>query len=163
MKTSKYKNETTFKIKIINFKIDGNLLNIQGKGKENIIINYYIKTKKEKDKLTRILKLGDIVEVKGVLQKLKNNSNFYLFNYKKYLLSKKIKWIIKADKIKFIKHNTNILYIIKNKIVNRIESIKNNDYIYLFILGQNNLDSEIRNSYSKNGISHLFAISGMHI
>ena len=163
MKTSKYKNETTFKIKIINFKIDGNLLNIQGKEKENIIINYYIKTKKEKDKLTRILKLGDIVEVKGVLQKPKNNSNFYLFNYKKYLLSKKIKWIIKADKIKLLKHNKNILYIIKNKIVNRIESIKNNNYIYLFILGQNNLDSEIRNSYSKNGISHLFAISGMHI
>ena len=40
---------------------------------------------------------------------------------------------------------------------------QNKYYLQLFILGENNLDSDIKESYQFNGISHLFAVSGMHI
>ena len=41
---------------------------------------------------------------------------------------------------------------------------KSNEYIKIFILGDNSLlNEEINESYRQNGISHLFSISGMHI
>ena len=33
----------------------------------------------------------------------------------------------------------------------------------MFLLGENNLDDDIFSSYQKNGIIHLFAISGMQV
>ncbi len=36
-------------------------------------------------------------------------------------------------------------------------------YFEVFIIGENNLETEVKDSFKINGISHLFAISGMHI
>ena len=154
---------TNFQIIVTDFKIDGNKLIIEGVGEEKIIVNYYIKTKQEKESIESKLSLGDLLEVRGKLSIPNNNTNLYAFNYRKYLLSKKIKRILKADKIKVLKHNSNIFYKIKNSFINKINKFNNKEYIYLFILGKNMLDMSIKNIYSKNGISHLFAISGMHI
>lgn len=47
--------------------------------------------------------LGDVVLVKGNLEKAKNNTVFNNFNYKKYLYQNKIFYILKADDIKLLK------------------------------------------------------------
>ena len=70
-----------------------------------------------------------------------------------------------ASSIEKISNNTNIIYYLREKISSRIDNIyKSNEYIKIFILGDNSLlNEEINESYRQNGISHLFSISGMHI
>ena len=101
------------------------------------------------------LELGDYIEIEGYINKA-------VGNYQKYLNKNNIYNIINSKKIKIIKHNNNnIYYFIKNKINKRIN---NNPYLSTFILGDKFLiDKEVKNSYQANGISHLFALSGMHI
>ena len=55
-----------------------------------------------------------------------------------------------------------------NKIIGadniRIENIKNNKYLYAFILGKSSyIDIESYNNYKINGVTHLFALSGLHV
>ena len=107
-------------------------------------------------------KIGDIVRIKGEITNPNVNTNFYLFNYENYLKSYGIFNIIKSKSIKILKHSRGV-YKLKNKIINYINSI-NNNYINAFILGDNdNIDVRVKDSYKINGISHLFAISGMHV
>ena len=159
---SKYKiDETNFKGYIKNIKIDGNKLSLIVHGKEDLIVNYYFETLEEKKKFN--LKLGDYIKINGVLNVPQKNTNFNLFNYRKYLLGKKIYYTLSAKEI--IKYkNHNFLYKIKNIIISKIDSIPNNGYIKSLILGDNNsVDKDSLNSYRQNGVSHLFAISGMHV
>ena len=144
--------------------IDGNKLTLTIKAKEKVIVNYYIKNKEEMKKISKY-KLGDKLNVKGTFSEPIKNTNFNLFNYKKYLLSQKIYWVVSADKINKISNNKRFIYKIKNFIFNRINNIKKSkNYLEIFILGDNtNLDSNIKISYQNNGISHLFSISGMHV
>ncbi len=77
---------------------------------------------------------------------------------------KYIYYIIKIDKIKIISKNDNIFLNIKNSIYKRIDTIKYNNYLYAFILGKSYyIDSEVLNNYKINGITHLFALSGLHV
>ena len=63
-----------------------------------------------------------------------------------------------------ISKNDNIFLNIKNSIYKRIDAIKYNDYLYAFILGKSYyIDSEVLNNYKINGITHLFALSGLHV
>ena len=140
---------------ITHIKEDENKTIITIKGKENLLVYYYNDIK---------LNLGDKILVKGSLELLENNTNFNLFNYRKYMLSKNTYYKIKANNIELLKVNKNILFKLKNYLINRINKIKRNDYLYLFLLGDNSyINKEVKNSYSINGISHLFSVSGMHI
>ncbi len=107
------------------------------------------------------ISLGDYVIVKGKSNLPSKNTNFNMFNYRNYLLSKKIYNTFTLDSIK-IKNNTNIFYKIKNIVINRLNKIDNH-YLNTLILAKNDLDDEIYSSYQLNGISHLFCVSGMHI
>lgn len=62
-----------------------------------------------------------------------------------------------------LQENKSLFYKIKNKIMNRIENSQNRIYLKLFLLGENTLEEETKENYQTLGISHLFAISGMHI
>ena len=109
-------------------------------------------------------KLGDIIKIEGKVEEPNNNTFPNLFNYKKYLKSKKINYIIKANNIKLIKENKDIKYNIKNKIIKHIEKYKTSSYLKTFLLGDNNeIEDNIKTTYQSNGISHLFAVSGMHL
>jgi len=71
---------------------------------------------------------------------------------------------MKSVDIEIIKKNNNIFYSLKNYLIKRINKIKRSEYLKLFILGDNsNVSKEVKDSYSINGISHLFSVSGMHI
>ena len=137
-----------YKGTINNYSIDGNKLTIKI---NKVQATYYIKTYKEYKKLLK-LRVGDQVLIKGEF----NYPNKELINIYK---SKNIEVIGTIKSIKIL--NYNYLYIIKNLFRKRLN---NNPYLYTFLLGDKSLiSSDILYSYQENGISHLFAISGMHI
>ena len=108
-------------------------------------------------------KVGDYITCYGTLNIPNSESNFNLFSYRNYLLSKKIYYVMDSENIEIIKNN-NFLYNIKNFFIDRIEKSINKNYLYTFILGDNSyIDKNVKNSYQTNGISHLFAVSGMHV
>lgn len=140
--------------------IDGNKLRMILKGKELVISNYYFKRKSEKDFFLNNIKLGDKLLIKGEFKKPQINTTDGLFNYKDYLKRQKINYIITIDKIYLISSNNNLFYYLKNIVIKKC----NNPYIKTFILGDtSSLNSRILNNYRNIGISHLFALSGMHI
>ena len=109
-------------------------------------------------------KLGDKIKVEGEVSKPQSNTIPNIFNYKKYLKSRKIDNIIKANKITLIKENKDIKFQIKNFLINHIEKYKTCKYLKTFILGDNSdIEKNTINTYQINGISHLFAVSGMHL
>lgn len=124
------------------------------KNKENFIINFKVGNKLK-------FTLGDRILVKGEFKRASKNTTEYLFNYKKYLERKNIFYIVDAEEIEIVKKNKNIYYLIKQALYNNFQ---NNPYLLTFIMGDKSLiKNNVLRSYQENGISHLFAISGMHI
>lgn len=122
-------------------------------GKEKVIVYY--------NDIGNI-ELGDVLEVSGEYSTIKENTIFNNFNYKSYLYNKRIFHVIYADRVNIIKKNKNVVYFLKNYIINRSDSFSNNGYIKAFIIGDKN-DLDAYSMFQENGISHLFALSGMHI
>ena len=101
--------------------------------------------------------LGDDIYVEGLFKTPKNNTIENTFNYRKYLLSKKIKMVSTNPKTKLINKNKNIFFKIKNKVIRHIDEYKSKDYIKTFILADNSsMEEDILKSYRSMGISHLF-------
>ncbi len=154
--------DTTFKLKIIDYKIDGNQLSLDFDS--DVIGKYYFESLKEKESFNKTFSLGDTLSLKGTLEIPKNNTIPNTFNYKEYLKYKKINYILKIDSFKVYSSNKNIFLKIKNYLYKRIYNIKYNDYLYAFILGKSSyLDEEEYENYKINGVTHLFALSGLHV
>ena len=125
------------------------------KGKENILVNYYDDFNCE---------LGSYIKAYGEIKKPEKNTNFYLFNYQNYLLTKKINYIFKADKIEKINTKIPFIYQAKNYLNKHIENYKSKPYLEALVLGKDdNIKENVIESYQTNGISHLLAISGAQI
>lgn len=108
--------------------------------------------------------LGDKVKVIGIIYTPKNNTISNLFNYRKYLLSKKILFLVKCKKIVLIGKNKNVLYKIKNNMIKRSTKYKSSNYIKAFLLADTSaIEDQIKSNYQSIGISHLLAVSGMHV
>ena len=153
------KKQIVLKGYVINKKVTNDKITIYLKSKEKILVNYYCK-----DKIDDIM-YGDYIKIKGKINIPNNNSNFNLFNYRKYLLSQKIKYIVSCNELKIIQRNNNIFYKIKNKLINRICQIKKTgNYIMTFVMADKNyIDESIKENYQNLGISHILAVSGMHV
>jgi len=146
-----YQDETQFVGKIVNIK-QGICTQLEVKAKEKILVF---------DCDNNSYEYGMTLKINGTLEKPKNSITF---NYQNYLLSKKIHYTIYPTQISVLEKTNNFFYVIKNKIHEKIENYKSEDYLKAFVLGSNDLiDKETIESYRDNGISHLFAISGMHI
>ena len=129
------------------------------KAKEKVLGYYYLKNKENIE-----LKLGIKVKLKGNLEIPTVNTNQNLFNYRNYLLSQKIKWLFIIDDISVVSNQVSLFYQVKNKIDQQIDKATlSKEYLKTFILGENIISEDIKESYQENGISHLLAISGMHI
>ena len=149
---------------IMDYYVLGNKLSLTLMSKEKVLCSYYFDTLLEKNEFLEKIKLGDYVLLTGNLKEPNENTIFNLFNYKNYLKNENIFYLFEIDKINFIKRNDKIRYKIKNYIISLIENNANKEYLYTFVLGNNKyLNNDIKESYRKNGISHLFAISGMHV
>lgn len=156
---SKYSlGENTIIAKITSIKKDDKKLTLELISKEKLYGYIYL------DRVNINLKIGDIVLCKGVLTKPSENTNFNLFNFKKYLLSKKIHYIFNIESIKKIKETNNVFYKLKNYVINKIEKLPKKEYFYTFLLGDTSyIKEDTLKKYRNLGISHLLAISGMHV
>lgn len=144
------------------YKFDGDKLSLEVIGRERIICTYYFSTIEEKEYYLNNIKYGQKVYLNGKIKEPNENTNFKSFNYKKYLLSKKIHYIFQIKEIN-IKNEINILYKIKNYLVKKINKLSS-PYLYAFVLGDtSHIEENAKESFQTNGISHLLAISGMHI
>lgn len=156
-------NENNISGKILSYKINGDKLSINILAKEEVIINYYINSEQELEKLKEDIAIGKNVYLKGSFSKPKNNTIPNTFNYKKYLYNNKIYYIFNADMIT-IYGNNNILEKVKDYLIKRAYNLENSEYILLLVLGDKALiSSDEYNLYQSNGTSHLLAISGTHI
>ncbi len=161
--SSYQKNDTIINGKVTYLSINGNKLTLNVKGKENIIANYYIKEEDEIKKILEDVSLGDAITLQGNLVEPSNNTIPNTFNYKNYLYNKKIYYTFNAESFK-IKNNHNPFYKLKDFILKRAYKMPNKEFFLTFIMGDKSLlDSDTYNGFQTNGVSHLLAVSGMHI
>lgn len=141
---------------VMDYKKSKDKTTIWVKGKEKVLVNYYSDIN---------VSYGDYIYVYGVFKKPKENGNFNLFNYKRYLLSNKINYVVTASKITVIKKNDNVFYTLKNNLLRKIENTnKSKGYILAFLYADKSLiEKDVYTKYQKIGVSHLFAVSGMHV
>ncbi len=157
-------NETYITGKLLSYQMDGNQLQLEVNGKEKILVYYYFQTEQEKDNFKDIYHLGDILTIVGKLKIPSSNRNFHLFHYQHYLKSKKINWIMDGETILLKKTNINFIYTIKNLFYQLLNQKENSKYFYYLLLGDSSyMNSNFIEKIRTLGISHLFAISGMHV
>lgn len=164
-RTSIYKgNETVFEGVIIDKKVDGDKLSILLKAKEKLPVTYYFKSEDEKNKMNNDIVLGSKVTVIGNLSEPKNNTIPNTFNYKEYLYNKGIYKIVTANKITVHDEKINFFYRLKNYFIKRANKYDAKGYMQAFVLGdKRTIDSDVFESFKVNGVTHLFAVSGMHV
>ncbi len=149
---------------LLSYQIDGNRLKLVLQAKEKIMVQYTFSTEQEKLDFKNQYRLGYQIEVNGILKQPSSNRNFHLFHYQNYLKSKQIFWIMDATFIDLVGKNLSFFYQWKDKIYKQIKKKKNGLYFKYLLLGDSSeVDSDFKESAQVLGISHLFAISGMHI
>ena len=156
-KTSKYSiDDKEFILTVTNIRYKEKQTIVEFTGYENLICYY---------KGNFPFLLGDKVKVNGSLKEANNNTIPNLFNYKKYLYNNDIHYILDINNITPLQNNDNLIYKIKNTLIKRIEKISNNkEYLYAFLLGETYyIDSEVKEAYQFNGVSHLLAIGSSSI
>ena len=145
---------------VLEYDIDGDYLKLTIDANEKLIGRYYFKTKAEKELFIKSVDVYDTLRLDGELEEAEGSKDIYSFDYKQYLKSKNINYIIKIDKITLISKEKSFFKGIKCFLLKR----NSNPYIKAFIFGNNkSIITDVMSSYQEIGISHLFAISGMHI
>lgn len=153
-----YKNQYILKVEKIN----------ENKSYKNT--NLQLNVKKEE----KLLSYGDKIIIKGNFEEASSARNEGGFDYKQYLKSKNVYGIISVDKkdIKLIKkNNVGVIDLLANKVSNsmkiKIEQNLSNETSKLLsgilIGNKSNLQKEIQEDFRNSSLSHVLAISGMHI
>lgn len=108
--------------------------------------------------------LGETVMVTGEIKKPSRTTVFHLFQYNQYLKSKRIYWQMYANKIEIKNSHQSFYYWIQEQFIMHMNKYQSKKYLYAFILGDSSkIDETTKEQFQSLGISHLFAISGMHV
>lgn len=159
METNKHSEKNQF------IKIEGLVKNKVRKEKYN---QYYISDYVINDYSKKInIKPGDIVEVSGKFKHYKE-LKFDDFNYGRYLKSNGYEGTIDIKSYRIV--NKNVIYSNIFKFKERIsKSIKylykdKSKFINSILVGEKeNIDKETKEIFSKTGVSHILALSGLHV
>jgi len=157
-------------------KIDGDLLQvlaIDKQFKEKLLIRYKIKSEIEKDRLKNKSFYRCLCMVSGTLKKPSVAKNPNGFDYRNYLASKEIYWIVEIQDNP-LQHCSTLkpspLVLIKQLRFSGIRYLEKNfppemaSLSAALIFGDRSmLNPELLGDYQKTGIVHLLAISGLHV
>lgn len=123
----------------------------------------YMTTKKN-------LEYGEILEIQGNFSEPSEARNYKGFNYKEYLKTLKIYGTIRVELIKKIDIHKGILYYTNKlhlKIKDNLEKTYNSNSMPIVLgvlLGDTSeIDEETREDFSQSSISHVLAVSGLHV
>lgn len=167
-----YPELTTIEVDGDYLKFKGKLLSKESSYKENILIKYYLQNEEEKE-LWENDPPNNFLAVNGELEKPKENTNFYQFNYQDYLKRTRTFW-----QMNITSYNKVSLSGVKKPLFSLIEEVRTNilnyidkyfkqptaDYIkILFLADKRSISEEAILGYRVLGILHLFSISGFHI
>ena len=162
-------NENNLKLEIINLEKETNyqktfkakILNGKNKNK-NVLLKV-----NNKQNLFKKIEIGHKIYANCQIQEIEVQRNTGGFDYKEYLKSKNIYGIMKFKSGKIIENNKYSIYYIKNAIIKNIYlklKKEDADFILALTIGYKaSLDQEIKENFSKINLSHMLAISGMHI
>ena len=151
---------------ITSIKYNGNVMsfNLKIKNNENVQCYYYFKNIEELTNIKNSIKLGFSVKLSGEALNVKDSRVDNTFSYSNYLKVKHIYYLFKTDNIIIENKKINLFYKIKNLILNYLNYFKSGSYIKMLLLGDMTFVSvDVIESFRKNGISHLFAISGTQV
>ena len=144
--------QKTFKAKILNGKYNNKNVLLKINNKQNLF---------EK------IEIGNKILANCQLQEIEVQRNTGGFVYKEYLKSKGIYGVLIFKSGKIIENNKYSIYSLKNNIIKNIYlklKKEDADFVLALTIGfKANLDQEIKENFSKINLSHMLAISGMHI
>lgn len=111
--------------------------------------------------------IGDKLLIKAKVDLPARNTNPYLFSYRSYLLSKKVKSTIEIEKLYGRGRSSSLLLSLKKSFYKYIHRIfdrnlekESADFVSSVILGENLIRSD---EIKDLGLSHILAVSGLHI
>lgn len=117
------------------------------------------------------IKIGNKVNIDGQIIKFKKPTNLGQFNEYLYYQNQDIDYKIYSKNLTITNSSYSTyyqsLYEIKNRLLSSYRSLlntRNAGVLGAMLLGDKNLlDTEIKDLYMENGISHILAISGLHV
>ena len=141
------------------------------KNRENNLKNkiLYINVKKN---LNTQLYYGDSIRVSGIFEKPGIRKNYKGFDRSQYLKTISIYGTLNVTDIKKINNNkdfsvnkliNNIFLKLKNIIQDNFNKDVSNVVLGIFLGYTDEIDENIKNDFSENNISHILAVSGMHV
>ena len=116
------------------------------------------------------LEFGDIIYISANFKKAESPKNFKGYNYERYLRQNKIYGILNIDKVEIINKNRNVFYFIQKIKQNLKDNILENynkevaGFLIGILLGDKSiLTDDVKNDFKDSNLSHILAISGMHV
>ncbi len=118
------------------------------------------------------LRAGDRIEVSGKYQRPQENRNDGGFNYRKYLKTDDIRatMFVSKSRVKFVEYSPTpgtYAFVFSQKLGNKITSYisgEEGELVRAVVLGdKEGFTDEMKNNFSDCGISHIVAVSGMHM
>lgn len=116
------------------------------------------------------LKYGDIVQISGEFSKGDVARNYKGFSYRNYLKQSKVYGSLYSKNPKLLEHKSSIMekiYDLKTSLFEVLENTYTEDtnaFLQGILLGDNShLDDEIKENFKNSSMSHVLAISGMHV
>lgn len=113
--------------------------------------------------------LGDLVEISGTIIPISGKRNPHEFDYKAYLRSQDIQVQIKAEVLKKVVPNSKIFEWVwwREKALDLVENNFNSETApiakALLVGYKQDLDSDSKLAFARAGLSHIMAVSGLHV
>lgn len=137
---------------------------------DKVYVTYELKTEKEKQRFEAQQLAGTSFIVTGEQVSPSNPAHRYGFSMARYLQSKNARGIIEIHTLQYLRQKKSFIqsiyeqrFQLKRHIEETFPPTLAAEAQALLIGFQENVDEEINRAYQKLGITHLFAISGLHV
>lgn len=156
----------TATVDLKSIKVSGDFLQatVCTKNKQKLKLQYTLRSQKEK-RLWQHLNRKPRVKIEGKTEKVSENGNFYLFEYSDYLKAQGIHGLLEAQTLKILDTRFSVWGLIHHYLLKVIATCPQSlhPFLRLFILGENEFETDVLQTYRALGMVHLLSISGLHL